>query len=113
MDPVDPEKRIAELERQLAEQYAIAESERQRAKAEMPWAAPRPPVSPPSTPYGTDSGGSSGGLSGLGPSGASFKRWQHRRPLRSLWFVWFLIGFWVIMIPLGYGLSVIMSHFTP
>lgn len=113
MDPVDPEKRIAELERQLAEQYATAESERQRAKAEIPSAASRPPVSALSTPYGADSAGSSGALSGLGPGAASFKRWQRRRPLRSLWFVWFLVGFWVIMIPLGYGLSRVMSYFTP
>jgi hypothetical protein len=52
MDQDDPEKRIAELENQLAEQKRVAEPERQIAEAPPPPQWSVTPPSPPSAPTG-------------------------------------------------------------
>jgi hypothetical protein len=97
MDRDDPEKRIAELERQLAERMRIAAPGPQQAER----AAPPPPSSVPPAPYGVGSGPPNGGLYGMGPGGPGFRRWQLRRPLRRWRLVWMLVLFWLVMIPLG------------
>jgi DUF3060 family protein len=95
MDHDDPEKRIAELERQLAERMRIAAPGPQQAAP-----APPSPVSP--TPYGVGSGGAPNGeLYGIGPGAPGFRRWQLRRPLRRWRLVWVLVLFWLVMIPVG------------
>lgn len=118
MDDDDPEKRIAELERSLAEHYPVTETPVQEAKADTSWVAPPPPpvAVPPVPPlpaqYGTGALGPAPGVYGLGSGGAGFNRWQGRRPLRSLRFVWFIVAFWVIAIPVGFAVSGLMSHFS-
>jgi hypothetical protein len=107
MDRDDPERRIAELERQLAERKRFAGPEPQHADAmgsshgDTPTAAPPQPSPMPPAPYGVGLGPPNGGLYGMGPAGPGFRRWQLRRPLRRWRLVWMLALFWLVMIPLG------------
>jgi hypothetical protein len=115
MDDDDPEKRIRELERGLAEHYPAIETPVSEAPADTSWAAPPPAVPPPVfTPppvpmppmqYGTGIGGPAPGLYGRGRGSVV---WQRRSP--AFRFVWILVAFWAVMVPVGIGLSWFMSR---
>jgi hypothetical protein len=100
MDQDDPEKRIAELERQLAS----------GRRGELPGAAGQPRYPAPPAPYGTGSGTPHGAPYGMGPAGAGFQRWQRRRPWRVTRLVWILVVFWLVMIPMGNILGAVLMH---
>jgi hypothetical protein len=91
MDEDDPEKRIAELERQI----------QQSRRGEMPGPAPQPAVPTQPLPYSSGYSAPSNAQYGLGPAAAGFRRWQRNRIWRVTRPLWILVGFWAIMIPLG------------
>ncbi|EUA35376.1 hypothetical protein I552_6178 [Mycobacterium xenopi 3993] len=96
--PGGPEKRIAELERQLAERTRGAELGSQQVSVsstdETPGSPPAPPTLVSPTPY----------------SSAGFPRWQRSSPLRRWRVVWILVAFWLVMIPLGNIVSRVFTH---
>jgi hypothetical protein len=97
-DQEDPEKRIAELERQLAERTRGAELGSQQvsvsSSGEGLGAPPRPSAPVPPTPDGS----------------AGFPRWQRSRTLRGWRLVWILVVFWLVMIPVANGVSRFFTH---
>ncbi|KMV20960.1 hypothetical protein ACT16_19310 [Mycobacterium heckeshornense] len=97
-DQEDPEKRIAELERQLAEQTRAAELGSQQISVSRSDETPRtPPVAPtPASP--------------TPDSSAGFPRWRRSGPLPRWRLVWILVAFWVVMIAVGNGVSRIFTH---
>jgi hypothetical protein len=108
-DQDDPEKRIAELERQLAERSPIVELGHQGATVTTsPQTPPAPLQSPPtpasSPPYGPGTG-SQYGMAG----GAEFLQWKRRRPWRRWRLVWILAIFWLV-IPLANGMGLFLTH---
>jgi hypothetical protein len=113
MEEDDPEKRIAELERGLAQHYPAVETPPGReATADASWTAPppaTPPLSPPPAsmppPYGGAFGGPAPGLYGSSGFGSSLRR---RPPAFRL--IWFIVAFWVVMVPVGIGISWFMSR---
>jgi hypothetical protein len=107
MDDDDPEKRIRELERGLADQYPVADSGYQQPKVETSWTPPPPGVPTPAMPFGTGPGGPAPGLYG-GGLGSVLGR--GRSP--AFRFVWILAAFWVLVIPIGMGFSWFMSNRT-
>jgi hypothetical protein len=96
MDDDDPEKRIAELERGLAQHYPASETPPGREATPDPsWAATPVPPPPPIPQY----------VPPAGPIPALYGR--RRSPVfRVMW----IIGiFWVVAIPLGIAFSWFMS----
>jgi|SRR5579884_323271 len=110
-DQDDPEKRIAELERQLAERSPIVELGHQGATVttspDTPEAAPQSPTPAPSTPYGV----STGSPYGMGGGGADSLQWRRSRPWRRWRLVSIVAVFW-LLIPVGHGVGRLLTHLT-
>jgi hypothetical protein len=108
-DQDDPEKRIAELERQLAERSPIVELGHQGATVTT---SPQTPAAPPQSPTPTASppyGASTRSPDGTAGGGADFLQFKGRPPWRRWHLVWILAIFWLV-IPLANGLGLVLSH---